>query len=308
MMGQKVWAFEDLDYGNYGAEYLKLPRHAHNAGLGTATTAWSENLAGFQYNPSLLASNTGHYFLGSHSSMTLDRNTVGMAYHSGPLYRGFHLAFEAGGMGIKGFEGRDQNGARTENFDEQEGYLEISTAKSVKGLLDYGLRLRYLYQQFGDWKEARGDGFGLDLGLTYSLNKRLTVGASLLSLGSVLHWQTGRTDPVAPQFRSGVHYTVMPTLLDLEVNILKPWAQPLETLIGIQYTFMKIISLRGGLQNAFLWDEKGFQDNEWEHYLGIGVRASYFGVDYSFAKPGSVFGASHKVSVLLSYPLPFVDY
>lgn len=298
----------DLDYGRYGAEYLKLPRHAQTAGLGNATVAWTEDMAGMQYNPAVLASNKSHYFMGSHSSMTLDRSIIGMAYHTPALYKGFVFALEGGAMGVKDFEGIDENKVRTGKFDDQEGFVEFSTAAKIPGLLDYGVRLRYLYQQIGDWDDGSAHGFGLDLGLIYSMSNRLKVGMSAQSLGSVLHWGTGRTDPVVPQLRMGINHILVPKVLQWEVDLLKPWAQPIEGLVGVQGTLLGILSLRTGLQSPVQWTADGMNDLEPEWYAGVGVRSFHFGVDYSYARPWSVFGASHKISILVSYPLKLVEF
>ena len=46
--------FESMGYARGAAEYLKLPRHSHSAGLSGAVVAWQEELTGFQYNPAIL--------------------------------------------------------------------------------------------------------------------------------------------------------------------------------------------------------------------------------------------------------------
>ena len=69
--------FASSGYSAGGGEYLKLPVQAQCAGFGAAAVAWRDNLAGSQYNPSILDAADSITLIGATSFMTFDRRHFG---------------------------------------------------------------------------------------------------------------------------------------------------------------------------------------------------------------------------------------
>jgi len=300
----QLWCGHDFfsaGYGEYGAEFLKLPRHAQNAGLATATVAWSDDLAGLQYNPSLMAYNSAHHASVTYTFLTLDRVQYGLNYAT-PTYAGFNYGITVVDLGVDGFEERNDEGNKLGEFDENEFAAEFVFAGQVKGLFAYGAAIRYLQQRIGEFQDGGAKGFGLDLGLHYKPFDKINVGASFLNLGSKLYWDTGKEDDVVPTFRIGVLGNIVDSIFSAEVDVIKPRNQPIESAMGIQGTLFNILALRAGMVNAVNWNENGAVIMDPEFYLGTGIRYMSFGLDYAAMKPGSDLGLGHKLTVVVRFP------
>lgn len=307
LLAWNLQAFSDRGYGEYGAEYLKLTRHAYMGGLGHSGGAWTQDLAGLQFNPAILSSSKSHYLLVSNTQLSLERQQQGLAYYSKPKGN-YTLGVEVGRFGIDGFEERDDNGLLMGSFDDREMFAELLFAQRIPGLFDYGVRLRYLNQRIGDWGDGRADGVGFDLGLLYEVNPDIHVGFSAISLGSKLYWWTDRADWIVPQFRVAYHQNLFKKLLQYEIDILKPWNQPYEGSLALQTEILKVLFLRAGTVSAINFLEDDISTLDLEGFFGVGVRTNYLGIDYAYAKPWSPFGASHKISLIISYPNKFVNF
>ncbi|MFC1583930.1 hypothetical protein ACFL5V_00125 [Fibrobacterota bacterium] len=293
--------FQSASYGEFGAEYLKLARHAHSAGLANAVTAWQEDLAGLQFNPALLASNKAHLVKGTYTYLTLDRKYNSTEYAS-PAYGNLVWAISCLSFGVDDIEGRDEDGNLTENFNDNEINADFTLSGRVPGLFSYGVRLRYLFQKIGESWGDMAQGAGLDLGFYYRPWERVGVGASLLSLGSKMYWDNGHQDWVVPVFRMGVFGNLIDSILAVEVDIMKPWTQPLEASFGMQGTILKVLAARAGIGSAatFVNDKLDFLDPEL--FFGVGLRYNNFGIDYSAMKPWSPLGLGHKFTLLVKFP------
>ena len=291
--------FASLGYGEGAAEYLKLPRHAHSAGLCGAVTAWQEELAGFQYNPAILdivGIPNGYPIVGTYSFMTLDRKHVGV---DASFAVGDYIAAALSLMnyGVDQIEERDEYGNFVEYFDYRAVTLAATVAGRLHWPISWGVTLRYLSENM---EYEAGNGFGFDLGATWRPIDELCIGVSGLNVASWLFWSTGHNDMVLPTARLGIAGILMDTTLSVELDVAKTIKQPIDVSLGFQYKLLKILSFRAGTSTSLDIEDRDFRDFDFS--LGIGMRYSLLGFDYAVPISSSKLGITHKISVVVKIP------
>ncbi len=298
--------FYDRSYGTFGAEYLKRPQHANSSALANSVTAWEAGLAGVQFNPALLAGASQKLVQATYTALNIDQKFNGISY-SQPVFGLYAFNVSLIGYGVTDIEEAIEDpvtgqGVRTGNkFDDDEIAFDATFAGKVPGLISYGARLRYLYQKVGDYSEGKAHGAALDIGVYYEPIRNMGVGFAALNVPGRLAWESGRDDWVVPTFRLGVAGNFLDSALAAEVDIMKPWGQPIEFSLGIQAMVLKILALRAGVLSAtgYVEDDIRFLDPEW--FFGVGVTYSYFTLDYAALKPWSVFGLGHKFTLSVGF-------
>jgi hypothetical protein len=292
--------FASTGYSAGAAEYLKRPVSAQSAALAGAVVAWRENLAGAQYNPAILdATPSGTYVLnGTYTIMTLDRKHIGVdAAGTIGNYLACGISFMQYGVG--NIEHRDDFGALLDSFDYSGNSLALSAAGKIVGNIALGGTVRYLFENFEKQNAGRANGIGFDLGATYEPFPMLCVGASVQNILSKLWWQTGYVDPVLPCVRLGVSGTFLKKSLQAEIDLIKTFKQPEEIALGIQYTFLEMFSLRGGISTDV--DASAMHSKYPDYSFGLGVHYSIFGFNYAFSIPDSDLGWTHKISLKIEF-------
>lgn len=288
--------FASAGYAEGGAEYLKLPLHARAAGLAGAVTAWKNGLTGSQFNPAIVDAVEPKVLdmQATYSIKTYDRRHFGLdaAASLGSLLA---FGFSYTNHGIAEIEGRDIAGIPTEDFSFQQNALALSVAGRLQWPVSLGARFRYLNESLDD---GNAHGIGFDLGATWSPLPFLTVGASAQHLLSYVWWSTGSRDQVFPTARVGIAGIFLDSSLIAELDISQPDNQPLTGALGIEYTILKLISLRGGLSADLELSE--MNSGEIDVSLGVGMRYEMFGFDYALVIPGSDLGLNHKVTLVFN--------
>ena len=294
--------FTSTTYASGAAVYLDLPAHAYGAALAGAMTAWRTDIAGVQWNPSLLEAADQAQLTGSFAFLTDDRRfqAVDLALPIGSFVVG-GISFVNSGVGS--IERRDDAGFTVSGdslFGDQENTVAFSAAGRTLWNISVGARARYLYQEID---RIHANGFGFDAGATWTPDSALCVGVSLLNVGSRLFWTSGHADDVLTQGRIGVAYRLFNRQLVIEADGVKALLQPLEAALGIQYTLLEILSLRGGVTSSI--DLSDWSRRDPVYSLGMGIRWSYFGADYSITIPsGDTEMITHRASVVLRCPIP----
>lgn len=291
--------FASSGYAAGGAEYLKLPVHAHSASVCGAAAAWSDELSGVQYNPAILDGGLkGKFgFVGSYTVKTLDR------YHYG-----LTTALGIGDFFVAGLSFVNHSVTDIPIVESSDGtvigtesYYENAVTATIAGRLQWpisiGLSLRYLYENIMDMGTAHG--FGLDLGATYYPIQYLRIGLSGLNIGSNLYWDTEEKDKILSKAQLGIAGLFLDTALVIEADFAKTISQPVDMMLGAQYTIIKIVGIRAGITTSFNSNDKTWQIPDFA--IGIGMRYSFYGFDYTFFRPASELGAHHKISVVFDY-------
>jgi len=297
--------FSSTGYSYGAAAYLDRPAHAHSAALGNAVTAWSEGLAGLQYNPAILDAAESVHLVGSYAFLKDDRRFI--AFQTAvPIgeYAVAGASFRT--IGVEDIEQRDAFGYLEGHFDDRENAVDISVAGRFLWDISAGIRARYLNQFYKGLKgvdEGSAHGMGFDVGATWQPDSHVCVGVSGMNVGSYMWWATGWRDIVLPQARLGVAGLFLDRTLITELDVSRTLRQPLDVSLGIQYTLFDIISVRSGAATSIDIKERHSRDPDIS--LGLGVRYSFFGCDYSLVIPTDnaqelVF---HKLSLVLRFDI-----
>lgn len=289
--------FTSSNYAGGAAEYLKLPVHASSAALGTAVTAWRDDLANAQYNPAILDAlpQDDLYGIVSFSLLANDRKHYG-ANIAGTVGTYFVLGISYVHYGVGNIDERTDYGDSIGSFDYGTNAIAASAAGRISNNLAVGATVRMLLEKL--YSENAG-GAGLDFGATYQPLPYISLGASIQNVGSYLWWNTGHRDQVLPTGRVGVCGKLLNNTLLIETDFIKTQKQPEEIAAGIQYFFLDLFFVRGGLNTAVKAVE---QSSKYPDYsLGLGMRYLSIGFDYACQIPDSrslesSLGLKHKLS------------
>ena len=290
--------FQSTNYGAGGAEFLKLPVHAHSASLCGAVAAWSGEIAGVQYNPALLdgAVDCAFGFIGSYTFKSLGQKHFGMTA-AGSFGRFIIAGLSFVNHGVTDIEGRDSLGAFTEYFNFSENAVTATVAGRLHQPISLGCNIRYLFESL---EKENAHGIGLDVGTTIYPLKYFRFGISVLNIASYLWWSTGHTDRVLTTARLGVGGIFIDSTLVVEIDGVKSLQQPIDLLFGIEYNLLKIITVRLGLRTSVdIYDSEAKTP---DFAFGLGMQKIFYGFEYTFYRPTSELGISHKFSIRVVVP------
>ena len=198
-------------------------------------------------------------------------------------------------FGVRGFEARDDFGARTGTFEDRENSITAAAAGRLLYGISWGAAGRYLYQRLAD---GSANGMGFDFGATWQPLKQLCMGAAMRNLGSVLWWSTGTHQMVVPALRLGVNGSFLDTSLIVECDVEKTTVDPIDVCAGAQYTIVHAISLRAGAATSL--DYHAMSYRPFDLSFGAGFRYAMVAADYALVWPSSDLGLQHKISITLS--------
>ncbi len=292
--------FASSGYARGAAEYLKLPRHAHSAALAGATAAWQEEFAGIQYNPAILDAVVDIVpVIATYSFMTWDRKHQGVDAAM-PLGDFVISGLSLMKYGVGDIEGRDSLGNPTEDFDYSANTVALSVAGRLQWPVSLGITARYIHEQMAG---EQGHGCGFDIGATYWPIEQLCIGISGRNIGSYLWWTTDHRDQVLPTAQLGIAGRFLDTTLIAELDVAKTLRQPIDVSLGLQYKLFGILSIRAGMATSLDIAERDYRDFDFS--VGLGMRYSWFGVDYAMPINSARLGLTHKISVIGKFPSPF---
>ena len=158
----------------------------------------------------------------------------------------------------------------------------MAVAGRLKHAISIGIRARYLNQSYSGLSGTDGanaHGMGFDAGALWRPDSHVCIGVSGLNIGSYLWWGTEHRDIVLPQARLGIAGIFLKRSLTVEADVVKPLKQPFDVAMGLQYTFLGIISARAGAATSV--DIESRHSRNPSISLGMGVQYSFFGCDYS---------------------------
>lgn len=290
--------FASWGYAKGAAEYLKLPRHAHSAALSNAVTAWSEEMAGMQYNPAILDGISSRYIpvLATYSFLSQDKKhfSLDAALNVGEfIVTGLSL----NNFGVENIEGRDSLGNLTETFEYGTNVFTFSIAGRLKWHISWGFSGRFIHENLADEKAY---GLGFDIGAIYNPIEQLSIGISGQNLFSHIWWTTGNDDPILATARLGISGKFLDTTLITGFDLAKTVNQPLDIALGVQYKFLKVLYFRAGFATSIYIKHRKYR--HFDFSLGLGFRYNRYGADYALPIKSSRLGLTHKISV--SFKLP----
>jgi len=305
-----------------GMKFLSVSLDPRSSGLSDAVTSLSNSSASMLYNPSTMAKMDRYvdYSFGT-TKWIADINYI---------YGTAALNFSDGQYGVFGLslvavDYGEFNGTITANNDD--GYIDVGTykptamalgigyAKALSEKFYVGGNIKYVRQSMGTAvvgfdplgagivKEYKLDVLAFDFGILYQTGfKSLNFGMNIRNFSKELKYvQESFQLPLI--FKIGLSMDVLDLIeidknmhsLNVSVDASHPRDYPEQLSFGLEYTFLKSISLRAGYT---------FPTDEQEFSAGVGFMQSLadvkFAVDYSYT-PFGIFNKVHRVSINIGY-------
>jgi hypothetical protein len=169
-----------------------------------------------------------------------------------------------------------------------------------------GASLKFIYSSIAEYSST---GLGLDLGALYRLaDKRISVGASILNLGTQLSTYAGTREnlPLDITIGGSIQPEHLPAVLSLAFHKLNETDDGLFSRfsafsLGAEFLLSQHIQLRAGYSNEKRKDLKlGTSSGLAGFAFGGGVRFSGYLVDYAFTSYGSI-GGLHRISLGMTF-------
>ncbi len=264
----------DLSANNTGAwagSFSRMGFGPRGMAIGNAANAVAFGSMGSYYNPAAIAFTAGPTFEASVGLLSLDRS-LNFAHFTTRIPPAAGFSFAVINAGVSNIDGRNRDGIHTRDLSTSENQFSFGFGLQFNDRLAAGLAIKlYYYSLFEDMSTTS---VGLDMGILYKLDRRITLAANVKDINSQYKWnsteiyeQQGRTTtdkfPVLFQF-GGSYLTDDKTLL---VGIQGEYSNAYNFIVraGIEAFVTENIILRGGIDNLL-------DDALSKPSLGIGIR------------------------------------
>ena len=169
-----------------------------------------------------------------------------------------------------------------------------------------GASLKFIYSSIADYSST---GLALDLGVLYRIpEERITLGASILNLGTQLSTYAGTREILPLDIKIGVSIQPqhLPAVLSLNFHKLNEaddgfFSRFAAFSVGAEFLLSENIRLRAGYNNERRTDLKlGSSSGLAGFAFGGGIKVSDYLVDYAFTSYGSI-GGLHRISLGMTF-------
>jgi hypothetical protein len=186
--------------GTSGAQFLKLVASPRAAALGSAFTAFSDDVNSIVFNPSGLA------FLAKKEAALVQNNWIQDISNQ---YLAFAVPTSAGTFGlnvtmvsIKDIVKRDNSGVDNGQYNASDMAVSLAYAKKIGEKFALGLNVKSINQTI-DTEKANG--IAGDFGLLYKASSKVDIGVSVLNVGSGIKF-INEADPLPTTVKGGAVY------------------------------------------------------------------------------------------------------
>ena len=255
--------------GTAGA-FSRLGFGARGQGMGNAMSTVNSGTVSTYYNPALSAFQEGHMLHGSYSFLALGRVLNQVSYTQ--MLRIYNkeaniYAAEPGVQSISGvsiswtnagdgeIQGYDSDGFKTEMLSVFENQFAVNFGTRFSDRLAVGFNAKFYYS--GLYEGVTSSGFGLDIGILYTLSPSLRIGLVAQELMTKYKWDTSELygpqsgnsteDPFARIYRAAVGYTLPNDygIAAVEIDMID---DVLLGRLGLEVPVAENIWLRGGVE------------------------------------------------------------
>jgi len=269
-----------------GAQFLQIGVSARGTGMGDAFLAIVNDASATYYSPAALARMDRMQMMVTHTTLPaqikhffgafvlpLKGNLGSIGVHS--------ILLTTGEMPVT----RSFIGPTGESFSCSEMALGVSYSKNLTDKFSVGGTLKYIQQDLAGFT-ARG--WGADFGTYYLTGFRdMKFGMTITNFGPNLNFGTQESigfesiDYSLPMdFRFGIAMSLIEkenSNLVMAFQVTQPNDNQRREAVGLEYTFMDLLMLRGGYKFDF-----GDKDYGSDLALGAGLKASVSGLDGIF--------------------------
>ena len=169
--------------------FSRLGFNARGIAMGNALVASSgENVSPY-YNPALLPTTTKQRVSGSAALLAYDRQLQSLEF-TAPLGPTAGVGVGLIHAGVRNIDGRNADGVHTEMLSTDEFALSLSFGNRFAERISVGATLT-LYQSYVVPEASPVRGFGVDLGVAYSITPRLKLAGAVTDLLAKYEWNTG---------------------------------------------------------------------------------------------------------------------
>lgn len=273
-----------------GVSHLNIPGLPRPAAMGQALVADPGELSSAATNPANLLKAESAEIVLSHSEWIQDVRSEFLTARI-PV-SGFSMGVSVRSTNIEGIEIRERPGPPLGTVTARSLSIGATGALEVMENATVGLTLRYLYEKM---YVDEANGYSLDLGMLYRTPlEGLTGGFSVTNLGKLGAFrQESSSLPTMLNLgaRYGLSFDEFTVLLAPAFLMRLEPSTPMAAL-GAEVSYLEMVSLRVGYQSGY--DARTLS-------AGLGVRYGLVGVDYAYVPFSEDLGASHIISVGVSF-------
>lgn len=250
--------------------FTRLGFGARGQGMGNAMTTISTGTVSTYYNPALSAFQEGHVLHGSYSFLALDRVLNQVSYTQ--MLRIYNkeariYAEEPGVQSISGvsiswinagdgaIQGYDSDGFKTEMLSVFENQFAVNFGTRFSDRLAVGFNAKFYYS--GLYEGVTSSGFGLDIGVLYTVSPSIRIGVVAQELLTKYKWDTSELygpqygnateDPFGRVYRVGVGYS-LPDDNGIAAVDVESIDDVLLGRLGVELPIVENIWLRAGVE------------------------------------------------------------
>lgn len=271
--------------GSTGANFLLLGGGARPLGMGEAYCALANDVSSMFYNPAGLSNVNFNQVLTMYNSWFADI-TQQMAGAAFPTNLGV-VAVGYSGLNSGDIQGYDSTGAATSSFTTASSSINLSLGRQINSNLALGAGIKSISERL---ESNRASVMAFDAGLKYRFNPQLTVGMSVLNLGSGLKFISEQT-PLPTSYRVGAAFATK--LFDEDINLdldVVNYTEASKINLGAEYVIRNFLFLRLGSSGDSL-------------RAGLGLAANLFAFDYAYLGHQDL-GATHQFSISILFGAP----
>lgn len=283
--------------------FLRSTISARMAGLGGATVAITQDPANVVINPAVLSTVDSSVVSATFIKHVLDINSGYASYNTNVASLG-DVAVTVGYIDYGSFNRTSSVGDRTGTFISSDVAVSVSVANELDTTLSYGVTAKVLHSTIPDMSSTA---VAIDAGLLYRVPaKRVTIGLSILNVGTQLYTYDGTQDRLPLDMRIGVSHRLrgLPLLVNVSLNHLADDVDNvLDRLknfsVGGELYLGKVVQARLSYDNR-LRNTSGVNIASQLSGLsaGVGLRLPSLTVDYAYSALGAA-AVMHRVSVAI---------
>lgn len=283
--------------------FLRSTISARMAGLGGATVAITQDPANVVINPAVLTTVDSSAVSATFIKHVLDIN-AGYASYSTNVESVGDMAFTVGYLNYGTFQRTTGVGDRTGTFGANDVAVSVSVANELDSTLSYGVSAKVLHSTIPDMSSTA---VALDAGLLYRVPaKRVTIGLSILNVGTQLSTYDGTRDRLPLDMRIGISHRLrgLPLLINASLNHLTDDVDNvLDRLanfsVGGELYLGKVVQARLSYDNR-MRNTSGVNIASQLSGLsaGVGLRLPSLTFDYAYSALGAA-AVMHRVSIAI---------